>query len=57
MNISELLARNARKFPEKTAVIEGESALSYAEVNRMVNRLASSLARLGVGRGEASAVC
>ncbi|WP_239691214.1 AMP-binding protein [Geobacillus sp. LEMMY01] len=57
MNISELLARNARKFPEKTAVIEGESALSYAEVNRMVNRLASSLARLAVGRGEASAVC
>ncbi len=52
MNISELLARNARKFPEKTAVIEGESSLSYAEVNCMVNRLASSLARLGVGRGD-----
>ncbi|WP_445614106.1 class I adenylate-forming enzyme family protein [Geobacillus sp. YF-1] len=52
MNISELLARQARKFPAKTAVIDGETELSYAEVDRMVNRLASSLARLGVGRGD-----
>lgn len=52
MNISELLARHARKFPEKTAVIDGETELSYAEVNRTVNRLASSLARLGLGCGD-----
>lgn len=52
MNISELLTRHARKFPEKTAVIDGETELSYAEVNRTVNRLASSLARLGLGCGD-----
>ncbi|MFC0296699.1 class I adenylate-forming enzyme family protein [Geobacillus jurassicus] len=52
MNISELLARNARKFPDKTAIIDGETELSYAEVDRAVNRLASSLERLGIRRGD-----
>ncbi|AEH47621.1 class I adenylate-forming enzyme family protein [Parageobacillus thermoglucosidasius] len=52
MNISELLARNARKFPDKTAIIDGNEELSYAEVDRTVNRLASSLARLGIRQGD-----
>jgi acyl-CoA synthetase (AMP-forming)/AMP-acid ligase II len=52
MNISELLARNARKFPDKTAFIDGEIELSYAEVDRTVNRLASSLSRLGIRQGD-----
>ncbi|GMB07999.1 class I adenylate-forming enzyme family protein [Thermolongibacillus altinsuensis] len=52
MNISELLARNARKFPDKEAIIEGEVALSYREVDQNVNRLASSLARLGIRQGD-----
>jgi acyl-CoA synthetase (AMP-forming)/AMP-acid ligase II len=52
MNISELLARNARKFPDKTAIIDGDIELSYVEVDRMVNRLASSLSRLGICQGD-----
>ncbi|MBA2875260.1 class I adenylate-forming enzyme family protein [Thermaerobacillus caldiproteolyticus] len=52
MNISELLARNARKFPEKKAFIDGEAALSYREVDQAVNRLASSLGHLGIQRGD-----
>lgn len=52
MNISELLACNARKFPDKTAIIDGDIELSYEEVDRTVNRLASSLSRLGIRQGE-----
>ncbi|NUK29468.1 long-chain-fatty-acid--CoA ligase [Parageobacillus sp. VR-IP] len=52
MNISELLARNARKIPDKTAIIDGDIELSYVEVDRTVNRLASSLSRLGICQGD-----
>jgi acyl-CoA synthetase (AMP-forming)/AMP-acid ligase II len=52
MNISELLARNARKFPNKEAIIEGETALSYAELDQRVNRLASNLDELGIQTGD-----
>ncbi|WP_461202114.1 class I adenylate-forming enzyme family protein [Anoxybacillus sp. TBDG-1] len=52
MNISELLARNARKFPNKVALIDGDMSLSYQEVDDTVNRLASSLASLGIKRGD-----
>ncbi|KHF27410.1 Long-chain-fatty-acid--CoA ligase FadD13 [Anoxybacillus sp. BCO1] len=52
MNISELLARNARKFLNKTALIDGDVSLSYQEVDDTVNRLASSLASLGITQGD-----
>jgi acyl-CoA synthetase (AMP-forming)/AMP-acid ligase II len=52
VNISELLARNTRKFPATEAIIEGETAFSYAELDDSVNRLASSLARLGIQTGD-----
>ncbi|WP_027409117.1 class I adenylate-forming enzyme family protein [Anoxybacteroides tepidamans] len=52
MNISELLARNARKFPEKIAIIDGDTLLSYKQVDETVNRLAASLQRLGLKRGD-----
>jgi acyl-CoA synthetase (AMP-forming)/AMP-acid ligase II len=52
MNISELLARNARKYPHKDVIIEGNVSLSYADVDRTVNRLASSLKRLGIRQGD-----
>lgn len=52
MNISEMLARNGRKFPEKTAIIDGDTILSYKQVDETVNRLASSLQRLGLKRGD-----
>lgn len=52
MNISEILAQNARKFPQKRAVIEGASSLSFLELDRRVNQLASSLLKLGIEKGD-----
>ncbi len=50
--IGEMLARQARKNHNKTALVEGERRFSYGELNERVNRLANALADLGVGRGD-----
>ncbi len=43
-------------FPERTGVIYGEERRSWGEVASRCRRLASALARLGVGRGDTVAV-
>jgi len=52
MNLLELLARNARKYPLKEAIIENNVSLTYAEVDEVVNRIASALAKLGISQGD-----
>lgn len=45
--------RNARKFPERTALIgEGGGRLTYAELNSQANRLANYLLAQGMGTGD-----
>lgn len=50
--IGELLARNARKYPDKMAVKEGERSFSYSQYNIRVNKLANALRDLGIGYGD-----
>ncbi|WP_151191926.1 AMP-binding protein, partial [Desulfotomaculum copahuensis] len=50
--IGEMLARQAGKNPNKTALVEDGRRLSYGGLNRRVNRLANALAGLSVGRGD-----
>jgi acyl-CoA synthetase (AMP-forming)/AMP-acid ligase II len=52
VNISELLARNARKFPQKEAFISGEERVTYSEVHTKVNKLANSFIQKGIGDGD-----
>lgn len=52
MNISELLARNGRKFANKVGFISGDLRLTYKEVDDVVNRLANALKNRGVSRGK-----
>ena len=47
-----VLAKNAVRFPEKTAIIYKESKISYAELNEISNALASFLASIGLEKGE-----
>jgi acyl-CoA synthetase (AMP-forming)/AMP-acid ligase II len=47
----DLLARNARNFPNDTGLIFGERRLSWKELNARANRFVSSLQKLGIGRG------
>ena len=48
----ELMARNARKFPEKEALISEDRRYTYGELNGIVNRLANQLLALGLRKGD-----
>ncbi|MCU0884854.1 MAG: acyl-CoA synthetase [Beijerinckiaceae bacterium] len=50
------LERAAAIYPERTAIIHGALAVSYADFYARSRRLASALTRLGVGRGDTVAV-
>lgn len=52
MNISELLARNARKFPNKVGFISEPDRLTYKEVDEKVTRLAHALKTYGIMPGD-----
>jgi len=46
--LGEVLARQARKSPEKEAFVFKDKSLSYAQFNQRVNREANGLIALGV---------
>src|SRR5690606_39069991 len=50
------LPRAAAVYPERTAVIHGALRYSWAEVYQRCRRLASALAKRGIGRGDTVAV-
>src|SRR5579875_1303440 len=50
------LLRAARVWPARTAVIHSPRRFTYAQLLERSRRLASALARLGVGRGDTVAV-
>ncbi|MGC5327908.1 class I adenylate-forming enzyme family protein [Brevibacillus sp. SYSU BS000544] len=52
MNVSELLARNARKYPLQEAVIDGADRLTYQELDQTVTSLSHQLRSLGVEKGD-----
>ncbi|WP_159727212.1 class I adenylate-forming enzyme family protein [Methylosinus sp. Ce-a6] len=50
--VEDFLAESARARPEKIAVAAGATRLSYRDLDRLVDRLAATLARRGVTRGD-----
>jgi fatty-acyl-CoA synthase len=54
--LGEMLARVARKYPEKLALVFEETRLSFAALDDRVNRLANALSDSGVEKGEKVAV-
>lgn len=52
MNISKLLAHQASKNPEHEAIVEGSIRITYKKWNNQVNRLADSLSKYGVTKGD-----
>jgi len=50
--LNHLLEESARRFPDKPAVLFDDSALSYAELDRLSNRLAHVLVENGLRRGD-----
>ncbi|MFC1907750.1 class I adenylate-forming enzyme family protein [Chloroflexota bacterium] len=56
MLLGDIIRQNARKFPYRTAVICGETRLTYEELNSRVNRLARALLDMGMKKGDRLAV-
>ena len=56
MNLSMLLTKTARLYPEKEALIQGSRTLTYGQFNARANQLANALGRLGVRPGENVAI-
>ena len=54
--LQELLARAARRWGGKTAIIDGERVFTYADLREQSDRLAAGLAAMGVERGERVAI-
>ena len=50
------LARTVAVYPDKTAVIDGDRRYSYAEFGERCRRLASALAKRGIGEGDTVAI-
>ncbi|MDX1450081.1 MAG: AMP-binding protein, partial [Acidimicrobiia bacterium] len=47
-----LLERSADVFPDRTAVVYGDTRMTYSEMRSETNRLADALATSGVGPGD-----
>ena len=57
MNVVHNLEKAAFHFPEKVAVIEGDTKVSYAEFDRDANRIACAMTSAGVRPGDHIALC
>ena len=54
--LTALLDDSAERYPERTALICGERALSYGQLKREVDALAERLAARGLGHGDTALV-
>jgi fatty-acyl-CoA synthase len=54
--LGDLLHRSAARFPHKLAIVCGETRWSYAEFDRISERVAAGLARRGVAKGTRVAI-
>lgn len=50
--VCDLLDRNAENVPDKVAFADGESELTWKQLQRMTNRMAIHFLKLGVGYGD-----
>lgn len=52
MNIVNILSQNARRHPDKPALVFEDRSYNYHEFNEMVNKFANGLIELGIKKGE-----
>lgn len=50
--LGEILERNARRYPNKTALVFQKNRLTFSDLNDRVNKLANALSDLGVKKGD-----
>jgi len=52
MNVAELMYRNARKHPDKEAIVFKDLRLNYREIDALSNRVANAIIDLGIRKGD-----
>ena len=56
-NLADLVRQHAVARPQQPALVQGEQCLSYAALDRLMDRVAAALQRDGVLPGQAIALC
>lgn len=56
MDLGRMLEQTGRNFAGKTALIHGETRLTYADLNKLVNSFANRLKSLGIAKGDKIAI-
>jgi fatty-acyl-CoA synthase len=54
--LGEMVTRSARKFPDREAMIFGDTRLTYKQFNTRINRLSHGLMNLGIKKGSKVAI-
>src|SRR4030042_1821739 len=49
--LGEMMARNARKFPDREALVYGDRRSTYSQLNARINQLAHALMDIGIKKG------
>ncbi len=52
MVLTEVLGKAVRLYPDKRAIVCGDTAWTYSEFGERVNRLSQALLSLGIGKGD-----
>lgn len=52
MNVADLMYVNAKKYPDKEALVFKDLRLNYRQLNELSNRFANALLHLGVKKGD-----
>ncbi|HSC65157.1 MAG TPA: class I adenylate-forming enzyme family protein, partial [Caldimonas sp.] len=55
--IAELLREHAQAAPHQSALVDSSSTLDYGALDALMDRVAASLQRDGVGAGDSIAIC
>jgi long-chain acyl-CoA synthetase len=52
LNLASVFTYSADQYPDKTAVVCGESRLTYRQMHGAINQIANGLADAGIGKGD-----
>ena len=55
--LPDLIREHARARPQQAALVQGDECIGYAELDRLMDRVAASLQRDGLKPGDAIALC
>lgn len=56
MRVEQFLTNSTRRLPDKVAIVAGKKRMTYAELDRLSDRLASALIDRGIARGDRIAI-